>query len=1005
MARTPASSGEPCSDAVDGAEAPWMSELRRTFDGDVSHEEGEREGLLDKVPAAHLHEVVKQSRDMGAQAFKKRDWPNAYQFYNQAVYACDRLKDPDLVKVLGNRSACHLALGNHDLALRDASMCIKLDAGWQKAWYRAGRALYELKKYPEAEASFAEGIQLDKTNEEMLRWRQKARDRMREAKVHDMKVKRHSSDYTKFEDAIAEAEDPVGGGDGELAPASGEMGAGGAPICADVEELHELMQQKQRAELDNQKPVDVFYRGDMLYTPLSDNPPELQDPVGPFAAMVAYMQQMSALYSPQRAVEMLHTPVTRTYAEAIRYVGVQLTRLGLAGHWLHLGVGNAVPMMTTAGLAAPVSHVTGIAAHGVPYLDAMAHHLLKRHNLHKRATIIRQPVEQVTVASGGKESAIRTSPSMAEEAKQLSSPALILVIDPDLFDEGLLGRRVLPYVRHARRTLCIPTPMVVPSRARIFAMPIQLETASASGFDLRELDAYRWSTWYEEFDLTGKQERCCTKLAEPQEVFLFDFCAEDVDTALPDSSKRTLEFQALSSGNVTAVAFWFELQMVEGFDANIETSAGTSNGVWRQAIQWLDPVAVSKGATIEIEASHNSTRIRYQLLAPRRAAPIVHRHAIARWHFDMVADELRNDLYDGAIARAVVEMKAIRPDGRVSVVDFGTGSGLLAMMAARAGATRVTGFDHSGHIVEVAERVVKANGFGKSIKCIKKDCRHIEMGRDLPDRCDILIMELFDYGFLGEGALHFAHLAWNNVLKEDARIVPCGGAVFAMAVEILPRECEGLDVSMWNAYRFQTDYYATDITRQPHKRLTEPFRVFDFDFTRAAVKDRPPTMGGEWFGDLNVIKSGYLNAIIFWHEIRLDDEATISTAPDDAETCWLQAYQPMEEIELREGATLSLKAMHQGSRITFSVDREKTADFESMRTNVPFYDPAWLQTHNKLQEQSKDLTKSLAFSNESRQQCTDALVSISLDPARFGRKGISIDGSRAQIFLWSLFAD
>ena len=115
-----------------------MSELRRTFDGDVSHEEGEREGLLDKVPAARLHEVVRQSRDMGAKAFKNKDWQNAYQFYNQAVYACDRLKDPDLVKVLGNRSACHLALGNHDLALRDASMCIKLDAGWQKAWYRAG---------------------------------------------------------------------------------------------------------------------------------------------------------------------------------------------------------------------------------------------------------------------------------------------------------------------------------------------------------------------------------------------------------------------------------------------------------------------------------------------------------------------------------------------------------------------------------------------------------------------------------------------------------------------------------------------------------------------------------------------------------------------------------------------------------------------------------------------------------------------------------------------------
>ena len=89
--------------------------------------------------------------------------------------------------------------------------------------------------------------------------------------------------------------------------------------------------------------------------------------------------------------------------------------------------------------------------------------------------------------------------------------------------------------------------------------------------------------------------------------------------------------------------------------------------------------------------------------------------------------------------------------------------------------------------------------------------------------------------------------------------------------------------------------------------------------------------------------------------------------------------------------------------MTFAVDREKTHDYESRRTVVPLFDPIWLQTHNKLQEQGKELTKSLAFSNDTRQQCTDALVSISLDPARFGRQGIDIDASRAQIFLWSLF--
>ena len=83
--------------------------------------------------------------------------------------------------------------------------------------------------------------------------------------------------------------------------------------------------------------------------------------------------------------------------------------------------------------------------------------------------------------------------------------------------------------------------------------------------------------------------------------------------------------------------------------------------------------------------------------------------------------------------------------------------------------------------------------------------------------------------------------------------------------------------------------------------------MFDFDFSRAAIKDRPPTMGGEWSGDLTILEDGVLNAIIFWHEIWLDDEATISTAPDEAETCWLQAYQPMEEIRVSKGSKLPMK--------------------------------------------------------------------------------------------------
>ncbi|HEX2581833.1 MAG TPA: 50S ribosomal protein L11 methyltransferase [Dongiaceae bacterium] len=287
------------------------------------------------------------------------------------------------------------------------------------------------------------------------------------------------------------------------------------------------------------------------------------------------------------------------------------------------------------------------------------------------------------------------------------------------------------------------------------------------------------------------------------------------------------------------------------------------------------------------------------------------RRAIPRWHFSMLNDEGRNN----ALWRA---LEAKVTPGSI-VLDIGAGSGLLAMMAAKLGAKYVYSCEMVQPIALLARQIVAANGLADRVKIIDKKSSDVMVGRDIPERANLLVTETIDCGLLGEGMLPIISHARQYLLAENSDFIPQRTTLYMALLEskeIHARNhvdrVHGFNVRQFNQF-CTVGYFPVRLHACRHRMLSVPRPIFVFDCKRDPLG--PETK----FLEIPIEKSGTVHGVVFWFDVELADGVHLTNAPPARDSHWMQAVQTFERaIPVERGKILTGGISHDLNQLAFT---------------------------------------------------------------------------------------
>jgi len=244
------------------------------------------------------------------------------------------------------------------------------------------------------------------------------------------------------------------------------------------------------------------------------------------------------------------------------------------------------------------------------------------------------------------------------------------------------------------------------------------------------------------------------------------------------------------------------------------------------------------------------------------------------------------------------------------VMDVGSGTGILSMFAAKAGAKKVIAVEFSNMAIQ-SRQIIKDNNLDHIVEVVQSKVEDIKELPDGIEKVDIIISEWMGYCLFYESMLNTVLYARDKWLAEGGALFPDKAKLFVCAIE--DRQYKDDKINWWdNVYGFNMSSIRKVAITEPLVDVVDPSQVVTNNYCLKEVDLYTVKVDDLTFDtdfSLHAARDDYIQALVTFFTVEFSKchkRIGFSTSPDSKYTHWKQTvFYTKEAMTVKKGEKIN----------------------------------------------------------------------------------------------------